>query len=57
MGIFVIALMIGLIVNKIYISKLKETAYQSDFNRMISEISFEFVGVNKENFDDKADFY
>ena len=56
MGIFVIALMIGLIVNKIYISKLKETAYQSDFNRMISEISFEFVGVNKENFDDKADF-
>lgn len=56
MGVYVIALMIGLMVNNIYISKLKETAYQSDFNRMISEISFDFVGINKENFDIKTNY-
>jgi diguanylate cyclase (GGDEF)-like protein len=53
-GIFVIALWIGLYVNKIYVAKLKENAYQIGFQKMVSEISFDFVSVSQASFDEKV---
>ncbi len=50
-GIFIIALWIGLYINKIYVAKLKENAYQIGFQKMLSEISFDFVSVLQTNFD------
>ncbi|KPU44637.1 phytochrome-like protein cph2 [Oxobacter pfennigii] len=53
-GLFVMALWIGLYVNKIYVSKLKENACQIGFQKIISEISFDFVSVNQTNFEAKT---
>lgn len=53
-GIFIIALWIGLVVNKIFVAKIQENAYQINFQKIISEISFEFVSINQENFDKKT---
>ncbi|MFZ7102447.1 MAG: EAL domain-containing protein [Peptococcaceae bacterium] len=53
-GLFVLALCIGLHVNKIYVAKLKENACQMGFQKIISEISFDFVSVNQANFAAKA---
>lgn len=53
-GIFITALWVGLYVNKIYVAKLKENVCQIGFQKMISEISFDFVGINRENFDEKV---
>lgn len=52
-SIFIIALWIGLYINKVYVAKLKENAYQIGFQRMLSEISFDFVSVGKANLDEK----
>ncbi len=52
-GIFLIAFWIGSIVNKIYVKRMKENAYQIDFQKLISEISFDFVSVNQANIDEK----
>lgn len=53
-GIFLIALWIGLYVNKIYVAKIKENADQICFQKLISEISFNFVRVSQVNFDEKV---
>ncbi|HBR02737.1 MAG TPA: bifunctional diguanylate cyclase/phosphodiesterase [Ruminiclostridium sp.] len=52
-GIFVIAFWIGSVVNNIYLKRLKENIYQIDFQKMISEISFDFVSVNQASIDEK----
>jgi diguanylate cyclase (GGDEF)-like protein len=52
--IFAIIFLIVSYINKIYISKLKENAYQIGFQRLISEVSFNFVGINQSNFDEMA---
>ena len=52
-GVFILALWIGLIVNKIYVAKLKENACQIGFQRIISELSFDFISVNQRNIDEK----
>ncbi len=52
-GIFIIAFWIGSIVNKTYLKKLKENIYQADFQRLISEISYDFVSIKKSSMDEK----
>jgi diguanylate cyclase (GGDEF)-like protein len=52
-GMFFIAFMIGLFVNKTYIKKLKENVRQMNFEKMVSEISSDFVSVSQQNIDEK----
>ncbi|NLK00601.1 MAG: diguanylate cyclase [Clostridia bacterium] len=52
-GMFLIAFWLGSVVNKIYVKRLKENIRQMDFQKVISEISFDFVNVNQENIDEK----
>ncbi len=53
MGMFLIAFWIGMIVNNIYIKRLKENTYQRDFQKIISEISFDFANVCQNTIDEK----
>ena len=52
--IIIATFFIGSYINKIYIAKIKENAYQIAFQKLDSEISFDFVTLNQENFDDKV---
>lgn len=52
-GVFLISLVIGLFINKIYVSKLKENSYQIEFQRMVSEISYDFMNINRVNFESR----
>ena len=52
-GMFITAYFIGAYVNKIYVAKIKENTYQIEFQKMNSDTSFEFITINKENFDEK----
>lgn len=52
-GILLLAFWIGTIVNRIYISRLKENILQADFQKLVSEISSDFVSSNQINFDEK----
>ncbi len=53
MGIYLVAAWLGYSVNRIYVSKLREISYQAGYQRMISEISFDFVGINRTNMEEK----
>ncbi len=50
-GILIVAFGIGMIINRIYVKKLKENIYQTNFQKIISEASSEFLNVNMENVD------
>ncbi|MEG3069638.1 MAG: hypothetical protein RQM92_01150 [Candidatus Syntrophopropionicum ammoniitolerans] len=52
-GILMIAFWVGWNVNKIYIKRLKENIYQINFQKLVSEISTDFVSVNQVNIDEK----
>ena len=52
-GMFITAYFIGSYVNKIYVSKIKENTYQIQFQKMNSDTSYDFITINKENFNDK----
>lgn len=52
-GIFLIAFFVGSFVNTAYIKRIKENAYQIEFQRLISDISSDFVSVNQLNIDEK----
>jgi len=54
-GIFIIASFIGLYINKIYVDKAKENQDQMAFQKMNSDISFDFVTTNQQNFAEKID--
>lgn len=54
-GIFLIAFWIGSFINKTYVERYKENIYQSEFQKMVSEISFAFVSVNQSNIKEKID--
>ena len=45
---------IGSYINRIYISKMKEKNYKIAFQKMVLDISFEFMSINQENFDEKV---
>ncbi len=53
MGIFLMSFIIALYVNRIYVAKLKENKYQMKFQKMNSDISSDFISINKENKDEK----
>lgn len=52
-GLFMIAFALGLVVNNIYIHRLKVNVQQTKFQRLISAISYDFMHVNSENIDGK----
>lgn len=53
-GLIVLALMISLFVNRIYVARLKEIAYQISFQKINAEVSSDFIAVTKTNFDEKV---
>lgn len=52
-GIVFIAFWIGSIVNRIYIKRLNENIQQVHFQKLVSDISFDFVNVGQDNFNEK----
>lgn len=54
-GIFAVAFLIGLYINRMYVTKIKENKDQIDFQQMVSEILFDFVDINQENYEEKVD--
>lgn len=52
-GLFIIAICIAFYVNKVYVLRLKEIAEQIGFQKLISEISSDFVNINQLNLDEK----
>ena len=52
-GMLLVAFLISLYINKIYLAKIQENKYQISFQKMISCISFQFVSLNQDNFDEK----
>lgn len=52
-GFFCIAIWLAFYVNKVYILRLKENADQISFQKLITEISSDFITVNQFNFDIK----
>lgn len=55
-GTFIIAFLIGLYMNKLYVSKIKENKHQITFQKMVSDILFEFVSIDQENYENKIYF-
>lgn len=55
-GIFIVAFFIGLYINRIYIKKIKENKHQIEFQKLGSDILFEFVNLNQENYDEKIEY-
>ena len=56
--LFLLIFIIGYYVNRSYVSKIKaikENNYQIKFQKMVLDISFDFLGLNQENFDEKID--
>jgi diguanylate cyclase (GGDEF)-like protein len=53
MSIFFLAFFVGIYVNRTYLKKMKENKYQINFQKLISELSVDFVDINKDNFDGK----
>lgn len=54
-GIFIIAFLVGSFVNKTYVRRLEENIHQINFQKLISEISSDFVSVNQLSLDGKLD--
>ncbi len=52
-GLLLIALMVGSFVNKAYISKMKENIFQTEFQKLVSKISADFISINQINMDKK----
>lgn len=54
MGVFIVVFLIGSYINKTYIARTRENAYQIELQKINSEISFDFMTINRENFDEKV---
>ncbi|MGI6751572.1 MAG: diguanylate cyclase domain-containing protein [Anaerovoracaceae bacterium] len=52
-GIFLLILWIGIKINTIYMKKLNENIYQMDYQRMVMEITYDFLNVTQSTMDDK----
>lgn len=52
-GMFLVSFLMGLYINRIYVDKIRENLSQIAFQEMISEILFDFVNINQDNFDDR----
>lgn len=53
-SLFIVTFLIGLYVNRLYISKIKENKEQIEFQKMVSEVLFDFVSVKQETLDKKV---
>ena len=51
--IFLIAFFVGSFVNVAYIKRIKENSYQIEFQRLISDISSDFVSISQLNINEK----
>ena len=49
---FLVVILLGSRINKIYVSKLKENTYQIQLHKLISDISYDFAHVDKTNLDE-----
>lgn len=45
------SLFVAVYVNKLYVQRLRENAHQAAFQRLVSEISYDFVRVDQDNLD------
>jgi diguanylate cyclase (GGDEF)-like protein len=54
-GIYLIAIWLGLYVNKVFVKKIDENNAQIDAQKLIADISTDYVAVNGNNFDEKTD--
>ncbi len=52
-GILLIAYMVGSFVNQTYISKIEENNFQISFQRLVSEVSADFISIHPSNMDEK----
>lgn len=50
----VVAFFIGLSTNKMYVSKIKDNKNKIEFQKIVSDILFDFLDINQENFDWKV---
>lgn len=53
-GMLVVAFFIGLSTNKMYVSKIKDNKNKIEFQKIVSDILFDFLDINQENFDWKV---
>lgn len=54
-GIFIIAFSIAVFINNIYLESLRDNIYQTNYQKMISEVASGFVSINQANIDQKVD--
>lgn len=52
-GMFILAFLVGLYINKLYVAKIKENKNQVEFQKFNADISLEFVNISQENIGDK----
>lgn len=53
-GMLVVAFFIGLSTNKMYVSKIKDNKNKVEFQKKVSDILFDFLDINQDNFDCKV---
>lgn len=53
-GFFILILVIGWYINKIFISKYYENSRQIAFHKLISETTYDFINIDKANFDERV---
>ncbi len=53
---FILIFSIGMYINRMYLAKIKENKYQIAFQEMASDISYRFVSLNQDNFDEQVDY-
>lgn len=51
--VFIVVFLIGSYINKIYLNKIKENNSQIEFQKIVADVSLDFVSLNQENFDEK----
>ncbi|MGI6751873.1 MAG: EAL domain-containing protein [Anaerovoracaceae bacterium] len=52
-GILLIAVWLGTFLNRSYIDRLKENNYQMDFQKLVSEVSFNFLDISEMDMEEK----
>ncbi len=54
-GMIIVAFFISLSVNKVYVSKIKENRDKIKFQKIVSDILFDFLEISQDNFNSKVD--
>lgn len=49
-GLFILAFAVGIMINRIYIKKIKENSSYMDYHQLISDLSYKFVNVTQDDF-------